>query len=124
MDGGRDTEIAMGAFQPNHLSAATTQGQIHGFRLSLWYEHTRDTSSLFDYPESLECIQKVTQIADKNWQSYKSSGSHEDLESHLLRYPLEINNDGKLRGMMEHFPDTTAPIMGKTANYLQPIITT
>ncbi|XXG45717.1 hypothetical protein AAC387_Pa02g0720 [Persea americana] len=40
MDGRRDTEIAMGAFQPFHLGTRQpARGQIHGFRMALWYEH-------------------------------------------------------------------------------------
>ncbi|RLN28860.1 hypothetical protein C2845_PM05G25620 [Panicum miliaceum] len=37
MDGARDSEIAMGAYQPHHLAAASrpARGQVHGFRMSL-----------------------------------------------------------------------------------------
>ncbi|KAJ0530268.1 putative phospholipase D [Helianthus annuus] len=40
MDGARDSEIAMGAYQPHHIATRTpARGQVHGFRMALWYEH-------------------------------------------------------------------------------------
>ncbi len=36
-DGARDTELAMGSFQP----ALKNRGGVHGFRMSLWREHVR-----------------------------------------------------------------------------------
>ena len=36
-DGARDTELAMGAFQP----ALKDRGGVYGFRMSLWREHVR-----------------------------------------------------------------------------------
>ena len=37
-DGARDTELAMGAFQP----VLKTRGGVYGFRMSLWREHVRE----------------------------------------------------------------------------------
>ncbi|KAJ8480189.1 hypothetical protein OPV22_023916 [Ensete ventricosum] len=40
MDGNRASELAMGAYQPFHLSTREpARGQIHGFRTALCYEH-------------------------------------------------------------------------------------
>ncbi|KAK3194923.1 hypothetical protein Dsin_026233 [Dipteronia sinensis] len=42
MEGTRDTEIAMGAYQPQHTWAwkqSNPYGQIYGYRMSLWAEH-------------------------------------------------------------------------------------
>ena len=36
-DGARDTELAMGSFQP----ALKNRGGVYGFRMSLWREHVR-----------------------------------------------------------------------------------
>jgi len=48
MDGARDSEIAMGAYQPFHLAVnEPARGQIHGFRMSLWYEHTGMLDNMF-----------------------------------------------------------------------------
>ena len=40
-DGARDTELAMGAFQP----ALRDRGGVYGFRMSLWREQVRRTMS-------------------------------------------------------------------------------
>ena len=41
-DGARDTELAMGSFQP----ALKDRGDVYGFRMSLWREHVRHTQAL------------------------------------------------------------------------------
>jgi len=67
MDGARDSEIAMGAYQPHHIAhlGQPARGQIHGFRMSLWYEHMGMLDDDFLTPESAECVKKVNKIADK-----------------------------------------------------------
>lgn len=60
MDGARDSEIAMGAYQPYHLSCKkAARGAIYGFRMALWYEHLGLLDDAFCHPERLECIRKV-----------------------------------------------------------------
>ena len=58
MEGTRDTEIAMGAYQPNH-TWATKQSkphvQVHGYRMSLWSEHIGSVEECCKQPESIEC---------------------------------------------------------------------
>jgi phospholipase D1/2 len=43
LDGTRDSEICIGAHQPAHSMASTTEplprGQVAGFRKALWLEH-------------------------------------------------------------------------------------
>ncbi|KAF2303843.1 hypothetical protein GH714_023805 [Hevea brasiliensis] len=100
MDGARDSEIAMGGFQPHHL--ATTQparGQINGLRLALWYEHLGFIERSFHHPESVECVQTVNKIADELWEIYASEAFDQDLIGHLLRYPIEVTNDGAVTTM-------------------------
>ncbi|KAI4387065.1 hypothetical protein MLD38_004926 [Melastoma candidum] len=88
MDGARDSEIAMGAYQPHHLGTMEpARGQIHGFRMALWYEHLGMLDDSFLQPESEECIRMVNQIADKYWDLYSSESPDHDLPGHLLRYP-------------------------------------
>ncbi|CAN1343058.1 Phospholipase D alpha 1 [Linum perenne] len=72
MDGGRDTEIAMGAFQPQHLATNNqlATGQIYGFRIALWYEHLGVLEKSFQYPASVRCVQLVNQLAEENWERY------------------------------------------------------
>jgi phosphatidylserine/phosphatidylglycerophosphate/cardiolipin synthase-like enzyme len=85
MDGARDSEIAMGAYQPYHLATRQpARGQIHGFRMSLWYEHLGMLDDVFQRPESVECVQKVNRIAEKYWDLYSSDDLEQDLPGHLL----------------------------------------
>ncbi|KAK9683588.1 hypothetical protein RND81_10G151400 [Saponaria officinalis] len=116
MDGGRDTEIAMGAFQPQHISAThPAKGQIFGFRMALWYEHLREVHDSFMYPEKLECMQEINKIAEQNWKIYSDELFDQDLPSHLLRYPVEVTSFGHVTSLSEaeqFFPDTKACILG------------
>ncbi|KAG5008836.1 hypothetical protein JHK87_017351 [Glycine soja] len=127
MDGARDSEIAMGAYQPYHLATRQpARGQIHGFRMSLWYEHLGMLHDSFLQPESEECINKVNQVADKYWDLYSSESLEHDLPGHLLRYPIGIASEGDVTELpgFEFFPDTKARILGGKADYLPPILTT
>ena len=73
MSGTRDTEMAIGAWQPmytvNENADPDTEGigcgpfgDIHAFRMSLWTEHFRYWDPLFRFPEQLECTQKVRNV--------------------------------------------------------------
>ncbi|CAI0416683.1 unnamed protein product [Linum tenue] len=127
MDGGRDTEIAMGAFQPQHIATSNQPptGQIYGFRIALWYEHLGVLEKSFQYPGSVRCAQLVNQLAEDNWEKYVSKTFDHDLSGHLLRYPIEIGNNGVITNFGEmNFPDTNAPVLGRKADYLPPILTT
>ncbi|RRT66883.1 hypothetical protein B296_00022832 [Ensete ventricosum] len=127
MDGSRDSEIAMGAYQPYHLSnREPARGQIHGFRLALWYEHLGMLDDAFLQPESLECVQKVNRIADKYWDLYSSDDLERDLPGHLLSYPIGVSAEGEVTELpgTEFFPDTKARILGAKSDYLPPILTT
>lgn len=128
MDGGRDTEIAMGSFQPHHLAnrEKPARGQIFGFRMALWSEHLQREEDSFLHPESLECVGNVNAIADENWNMYSSETFQEDLSSHLLSYPVDISNYGEITALpgFEFFPDTKARVLGTRSEYLPPILTT
>ncbi|KAJ4954183.1 hypothetical protein NE237_031015 [Protea cynaroides] len=127
MDGGRDTEIAMGAYQPHHLAIEErARGQIHGFRMSLWYEHLGMLDKSFLHPESLECVQKVNDIADKHWNLYCKESIHQDLPGHLLRYPIQVTDNGEITSLpgFDCFPDTKAKVLGTKSPVLPPVITT
>ena len=127
MDGARDSEIAMGAFQPHHLAVRQpARGQIHGFRMALWYEHLGLLDDTFLRPESVECIQKLNRIAEKYWDLYSSETLEHDLPGHLLRYPIGVSSEGDVTGLpgLEHFPDTKACVLGTKSDYMPPILTT
>ncbi|XP_074581781.1 phospholipase D delta-like isoform X3 [Curcuma longa] len=126
MDGSRDTEIAMGAYQPQHTWARKNlpQGQVHGYRMSLWAEHlgmdahlndahSLECASLIKKPYSLECVKFVNRVAEENWFRYTT----EDiipLRGHLLKYPIRVTADGEVMSLpgQETFPDVGGKILG------------
>ncbi|KAL6569232.1 Phospholipase D [Orobanche hederae] len=127
MDGAKDSEIAMGAYQPHHLATREpARGQIHGFRMSLWYEHLGMLDDIFAQPESVDCVQKVNTVADKYWDLYSSDTLERDLPGHLLRYPIAVASEGNITELpgMEFFPDTKARVLAAKSDYLPPILTT
>nr|AAL48261.2 phospholipase D1 [Papaver somniferum]AAL48263.2 phospholipase D1 [Papaver somniferum] len=127
MNGARDSEIAMGGYQPHHLAhREPATGQIHGFRMALWYEHLGMLDEVFLHPNSEECVQKVNRIADKYWDLYSSDSLERDLPGHLLRYPIGITENGDVTALPGHefFPDTKARVLGGKSDYLPPILTT
>ncbi|XP_054788395.1 phospholipase D alpha 1-like [Prosopis cineraria] len=132
MDGGRDTEIAMGAFQPHHLTEEENRpkGQIHGFRRALWLEHLGDVDAeVLDRPESEDCVKLVNYVTQENWKLYtKETFSEADSNNfnHLLRYPVHITKSGHVTTLegFEFFTDTKARILGSKSDYLPPILTT
>ena len=64
MSGTRDTEMAIGAWQPTYTvdglaSGGGPFGDVHAFRMSLWTEHLRIWDPVYRFPETLECNRKV-----------------------------------------------------------------
>ncbi|KAM1664339.1 hypothetical protein ACFXTN_039877 [Malus domestica] len=107
MDGARDSKIAIGAFQPNHLaSTIPARAQMYAFRLALWYEHLK--------------------IVEKNWEFYLSDTCYQDLPGHLLHYPIEVSKNRALTTLpgFEYFPDTKARVFSTKSKYILPIFTT
>ncbi|KAI5061954.1 hypothetical protein GOP47_0022493 [Adiantum capillus-veneris] len=124
MDGGRDTEIAVGAHQPFHTwQRGAPRGQVHGFRMSLWYEHLGRLDNSFLEPWSLQCVRFVHGLATELWDLYAAPESV-DLPGHLLAYPVAIAEDGSVSEFpgQPYFPDTKASILGKQTG-LPPILT-
>ncbi|KAL3505442.1 hypothetical protein ACH5RR_035283 [Cinchona calisaya] len=116
MAGSRDTEIAMGAYQPHHTWAKKQKhphGQIHGYRMSLWAEHLGRIDDCFMQPESLECVKHLKKIAKDNWERFIAE-EFTPLQGHLLQYPLEVDADGKVKPLPDHecFPDVGGKVLG------------
>ncbi|KAF5453331.1 hypothetical protein F2P56_028240 [Juglans regia] len=116
MEGTRDTEIAMGAYQPHHTWArkiSNPHGQIYGYRMSLWAEHIGGTEDCFRQPESIECVRRVRTLGEKNWKQFAADEVTE-MRSHLLKYPVEVDRKGKVRPLpgSESFPDVGGNIVG------------
>jgi phospholipase D1/2 len=126
LDGARDSEIAIGAYQPFHLcSQRPPRSHIHGFRMSLWYEHTGQLHNEFLQPWSLECVRLVNSLADRYWAMW-AGDDVVDMPGHLLTYPIVIGDDGSVSCIpgAECFPDTQAKILGTKSDTLPSILTT
>ncbi|KAK9946870.1 hypothetical protein M0R45_012313 [Rubus argutus] len=92
MAGSRDTEIAMGAYQPHQTWGKKKRhphGQVYGYRMSLWAEHMGMVENCFKEPQTLDC-------------------------GHLVRYPVEVDSNGKVGALpgRESFPDVGGKILG------------
>lgn len=116
MEGTRDTEIAMGAYQPQHTWArksSNPRGQIHGYRMSLWAEHIGGIEDCFTQPESLECVRRIRSLGEMSWQQFAAEEVSE-MRGHLLKYPVEVDRKGKVRPLpgCENFPDVGGNIVG------------
>ncbi|XP_057974308.1 phospholipase D delta-like [Malania oleifera] len=114
--GSRDTEIAMGAYQPHRTWAKKKKhprGQVYGYRMSLWAEHLGMVDDLFKEPESLDCVRAVNKIAEENWRRF-TADKFTRLQGHLLKYPVEIDAGGSVGPLpgQETFPDVGGKILG------------
>ncbi|CAD6218289.1 unnamed protein product [Miscanthus lutarioriparius] len=114
--GSRDTEIAMGAYQPHYAWSTKNghpHGQVYGYRTSLWAEHLGTVDYRFKDPSSLECVRFVNQIAVENWQRFTAE-EMSTLQGHLLKYPVKVEADGKISPLpdQECFPDAGGKILG------------
>ncbi|XP_043714524.1 phospholipase D delta-like [Telopea speciosissima] len=126
LDGSRDTEIAMGAYQPHHTWAEKRHphGQIYGYRMSLWAEHLGMVDDLFEEPHSLDCVNYVNKLARENWETYVAE-EVKPLRGHLLKYPISVDANGKVGPLPGHenFPDVGGKILG-TPSSLPDALTT
>ncbi|KAK6137629.1 hypothetical protein DH2020_028555 [Rehmannia glutinosa] len=116
LEGTRDTEIAMGAYQPHYTWAnkhANPHGQIYGYRMSLWAEHTGTLEQCFEHPESLECVRRVRWMGDLNWKQFESY-EVTPMRGHLLKYPVLVDRMGRVMPLpgCETFPDMGGKIIG------------
>ncbi|KAM7256873.1 hypothetical protein ACFE04_012614 [Oxalis oulophora] len=127
MAGSKDTELAMGAYQPNYTWAKKhrPRGQVYGYRMSLWAEHLGMLHELFNEPESLDCVRMVNKVADENWTRYTDS-EFKLLQGHLLKYPLHVDVDGTVSSLPDHenFPDAGGKIIGAHSVKIPDVLTT
>jgi len=121
MAGTRDTEIAVGCFQPNLMN----QGEVRKFRLSLWAEHLKASEEIFLYPSTFDCVQRVKTMVSYNWGLYLNK---QPTPGQLLPYPLNVMPNGELKYLdgVSSFPDfpSSAKIMGKTNPLMPQKVTT
>jgi len=137
LGGNRDSEIAIGAWQPDFITEESEdgnpRGSVHTFRKALWSAHLGECYEEIDNPGSRECVEKVKEISTEYWNRYKEDDPDaffEDGEKEkvkLLRYPVNVDDDGTVSALEEPFncfPDTSAPILGAKSNYMPPKLTT
>ncbi|KAM7514029.1 hypothetical protein LguiA_003612 [Lonicera macranthoides] len=128
MAGSRDTEIAMGAYQPHNTWAKKKKhprGQVYGYRMSLWAEHLGKLDDCFKEPESSVCVESVNKIAEDNWKRF-TADEYIPLQGHLLKYPVQVNSNGKVRPLPGHenFPDVGGKVLGAATPTLPNALTT
>eukprot|EP01062_Namystynia_karyoxenos_P031866 TRINITY_DN235_c1_g2_i2.p1 TRINITY_DN235_c1_g2~~TRINITY_DN235_c1_g2_i2.p1 ORF type:complete len:1021 (+),score=292.91 TRINITY_DN235_c1_g2_i2:145-3207(+) len=119
MDGDRDTEVAIGAWQPRYskeFGQRHAQGAVRSFRIALWAEHLRLISRHTGEPsDPRQAAQKAA--AEENWHQYvrtiedpqsqacmqfvRAHASQAWLE-HLGHKPLSGHANRQCSHMMEH----------------------
>ncbi|XP_047979562.1 phospholipase D delta-like [Salvia hispanica] len=128
MAGSKDTEIAMGGYQPHHTWAKKQNhphGQVYGYRMSLWAEHLGMVEKVYNTPEDLDCVRRVNEVADDNWQRY-TCDEFKELQGHILKYPVAVDADGNVNPMKGHenFPDVGGRVLGAHSPTIPDILTT
>lgn len=127
MSGNRDTEIAIGGYQPSFAAttAKTPYGEVSLFRQALWSEHMGVEAPLHMNPSSVECVREVRRLGEEGLAAYNDDTVFA-MKHHLLVYPLCVDRSGKLnkREDCPYIPDTTASVMGARSKVLPTSLTT
>jgi len=131
MSGTRDTEMAVGCWQPQY-SSMNPYGEVHMFRMSLWAEHLKTWEDTFRFPGTLECTRRVKEMCSYNWKSYnfEAYGIPQDPPppGHLLLYPIQVDEAGSISNLdrFTSFPDypPTATIFGSKSGFIPEKVTT
>ncbi|XP_028800896.1 phospholipase D delta-like [Neltuma alba] len=92
---------------------------IHTVRMSLWAEHLGGLEDTFKEPDSLECVRRVNEIAQSNWNTYVSE-KEKQMRGHLMLYPVQVGNDGRVSALKdwENFPDVGGKFLDHTTLFL------
>ncbi len=129
MDGSRDSEIATMSWQPEHVASGSTaygedlgveaelpKGDVAAFRCGLWSAILGGYFDEMEDPASLECVAKVREMAQENWENFAmETDEPADMpHGHLAYYPYHYDPvSGEAMASTEHFPDfPTAPVGG------------
>eukprot|EP00898_Chlorokybus_atmophyticus_P004152 jgi/Chlat1/4738/Chrsp300S00815 len=132
MDGMRDSEIAIGAYQPHRTMLQSggelPRGHIHGFRMSLWAEHLglHALPEVFLRPQSPECVQFVNSVARYNYDVFLRDAAFPLPQGHILPYPILVQPDGRVDAdpRCVYIPDTSVPVLGCKSSTLPSDLTT
>ena len=128
LGGNRDTEIAAGAYQPDHTTETEgdPRGDIHTFRMALWAAHFGGFSGEYANPASEECLAKVREVSREFWDLYTADEPmHSDV--HALPYPVNVDEGGNVTALESPwncFPDSNASVLGCKSGYLPEKLTT
>ncbi|KAK6805306.1 hypothetical protein RDI58_003091 [Solanum bulbocastanum] len=120
LSGSRDTEIAMGAYQPHYTwdkKEDHPHGQVYGYRMSLWAEHLGRVEDGFMDPQTIECVRRVNKIARRNWQAFVAD-EYKPMKGHLMQYPVHVSKNGEVTALpgFDCFPDVGGKILGAPTN--------
>ena len=93
--------------------------------MSLWAEHLGKLDDCFKEPESSVCVESVNKIAEDNWKIF-TADEYTPLQGHLLKYPVQVNSNGKVRPLPGHenFPDVGGKVLGAATPTLPNALTT
>nr|XP_040577067.1 phospholipase D alpha 1-like [Lepeophtheirus salmonis] len=126
LGGNRDSEIAIGAFQPDHINDDSPRGGVHKYRMALWSAHLGGHDEAYLNPQSSECLEKVREVTSSFWELY-TKDDPEFSDVHMLPYPIHVTEEGEVEALEEPwncFPDTTAKVLGAKSGYLPAKLTT
>ncbi|KAI8534853.1 hypothetical protein RHMOL_Rhmol10G0128800 [Rhododendron molle] len=116
LEGTRDPEIAMGAYQHRHTRASKPcppHVQIYGYRMSRWAEHIGGLEECFKQPESIKCVRRVRSLRELNWKQFATDEVTE-IKGHFLKYPVKVDRMGKVSPLPSctEFPDVGGKVTG------------
>ena len=127
LSGNRDTEIAMGSYQPMHVGfgASLPYGDVSMFRRALWAEHMGTSAPVEIDPGSVDCVRTVRQLGEESLRAYLDPGDGATPRNMLL-YPLEVNGEGMVgpRQDCPTFPDTLGSVLGGRSKVFPSTLTT
>lgn len=130
MNGDRDTEIAAFCWQPDHVASGSTaygddtevelsipKGDVSAFRCAVWSEHLGEYLDEMEDPSSLECVRKIRELAQANWEAFAEETDEPiDLpHGHLAVYPYKFDSTGEVIETRDNFPDFDAEIKGNSS---------
>ena len=126
MAGTRDTEMAVGCWQPA-FPESNPYGDVHMFRMSLWTGLLKITDPVFRYPGTIECVHKIKEMVYYNWTQYIGPDGS-TTPGMLLPYPLNIMPDGAVENLdgIKDFPDFPpgSRVVGKKSAVIPQKVTT
>ena len=128
LGGNRDTEIAVGAYQPGHTvkEEGNPRGSVHAYRMALWAAHLGGYAQEYANPSSDLCLEKVKAVTQNFWMHYTNPDPKAS-EVHMMPYPINVNDwgtVGPLHPPYDCFPDTDAKVKGKRCSVLPVKLTT